>query len=205
MKKSVRGIVIGVFCLLQIVVSLAMAGENEVACGTDPPQRLDTVFRLFKTQNIFNHLLLDTTTGRVWQIQFTISSDAPRARWPINPVSFVPAGERPRVGRFTLYPTQNIFTFILVDLENGNTWQVQWSTDDKNRGIMPIRGQTTEGISPVDANPGESVGAMADSVKALLERMASLAPGFAPFGARMAAVLDMGLSEIKSDRPRPIP
>jgi hypothetical protein len=29
-------------------------------------------YRLFKTQNIFNLLLLDTRTGQLWQVQYTI-------------------------------------------------------------------------------------------------------------------------------------
>ena len=40
--------------------------------------------------------------------------------------------------RFTLYPTQNIYTFILLDQIEGKTWQVQWSSDRENRAILPI-------------------------------------------------------------------
>jgi hypothetical protein len=39
---------------------------------------------------------------------------------------------------FTLYPTQNIYTFILLDQLEGKIWQVQWSTDIKTRAIIPI-------------------------------------------------------------------
>ena len=39
--------------------------------------------------------------------------------------------------RFKLYPTQNIYTFLLLDTINGRTWQVQWSLDNKAvRGIV---------------------------------------------------------------------
>ena len=37
-----------------------------------------------------------------------------------------------------LYPTQNMWTFILLDQTDGRTWQVQWSTDYESRGILPI-------------------------------------------------------------------
>jgi hypothetical protein len=40
--------------------------------------------------------------------------------------------------RFTLYPTQNIYTFILLDQLEGKTWQVQWSSEPENRGLIPI-------------------------------------------------------------------
>jgi hypothetical protein len=40
--------------------------------------------------------------------------------------------------RFTLYPTQNMYNFILLDQIDGKTWQVQWSTDPELRGVVPI-------------------------------------------------------------------
>ena len=42
-------------------------------------------------------------------------------------------------GRFTLYPTDNIWTFILLDQVDGNTWQVQWSNEEEKRGIFQIK------------------------------------------------------------------
>ena len=41
-------------------------------------------------------------------------------------------------GRFTLYPTKNMYNFILLDQVNGKTWQIQWSIDEENRMIIPI-------------------------------------------------------------------
>lgn len=41
-------------------------------------------------------------------------------------------------GRFTLYPTNNIYNFILLDQIDGRMWQVQWSLKEKNRGLIPI-------------------------------------------------------------------
>jgi hypothetical protein len=36
-------------------------------------------------------------------------------------------------GRFTLYLTSNIFTFMLLDQKNGYTWQVQWGLKPEER------------------------------------------------------------------------
>ena len=36
-------------------------------------------------------------------------------------------------GRFKLYPTDNRYNFIMVDVINGRTWQVQWNIDDDKR------------------------------------------------------------------------
>ncbi|MEI6662551.1 MAG: hypothetical protein WCL01_10525 [Comamonadaceae bacterium] len=47
----------------------------------------------------------------------------------------VATGGKP--GRFTLYPTRNMYNFILLDQDVGRTWQIQWSTD-KEQGNWPI-------------------------------------------------------------------
>ena len=41
-------------------------------------------------------------------------------------------------GRFTLYPTKNIYTFILLDQHDGRMWQAQWSIEADQRFIIPI-------------------------------------------------------------------
>ena len=41
-------------------------------------------------------------------------------------------------GRFTLYPTENIYNFLLLDQIDGYVYQVQWSMEAKNRGVIPI-------------------------------------------------------------------
>jgi hypothetical protein len=46
-------------------------------------------------------------------------------------------------------------------------------------------------------NPTGSIDAMADAVKTIVQRMASMAPVFAPFGNRISTVLDLGMSEVK--------
>jgi hypothetical protein len=56
----------------------------------------------------------------------------------LNNLSFLSPGTDPAPGRFTLYPTRTASTFILLDRENGRTWQLQWSTDAKERGIQRL-------------------------------------------------------------------
>ena len=41
-------------------------------------------------------------------------------------------------GRFKLYPTGNMFNFIMVDVINGRSWQVQWSTKKDERLVLRI-------------------------------------------------------------------
>jgi hypothetical protein len=42
-------------------------------------------------------------------------------------------------GRFKLYPTENTYNFIMVDVINGRTWQVQWNIDYDKRLCIRIR------------------------------------------------------------------
>ena len=41
-------------------------------------------------------------------------------------------------GRFKLYPTDNIYNFILLDTSAGSVYQVQWSHEPENRMVVPI-------------------------------------------------------------------
>ena len=43
------------------------------------------------------------------------------------------------IDRFTIYPTLNIWTFLLLDQVDGHTYQVQWSTDPDKRFVIQIR------------------------------------------------------------------
>ena len=89
-------------------------------------------FKLFKTDNIYNLIKLDTATGRTWQVQYrTNSTDSMTI--PIDDTSLLWNYEIEKSGRFDLYPTSNMYTFILMDTETGRTWQVQWSTEASRR------------------------------------------------------------------------
>lgn len=92
----------------------------------EPTQRADVAYRLFRTQNVYTLLKLDTRTGQVWQIQW--GDEQHRF---IAPVTLKVLAENGKVGRFTLYPTPNIYTFVLLDQEDGRAWQVQWGKDSE--------------------------------------------------------------------------
>ena len=103
------------------------AGQDyQVRYDVDPPQNINARFRLFKTGNIFTFLELDTRSGFIYQVQYSISA-APIGCICINGKELFEAGDTPRDSRFTLYPTQNLYNFILVDQDKGKLWQCQWS------------------------------------------------------------------------------
>ncbi|WP_373708200.1 hypothetical protein [Kaistella sp.] len=95
-----------------------------------------SLYRLYPTQNIWNFIKLNTSNGQMWQLQFDIGSKS-GFETNLNSTSLVP-NDKEITGRFILYPTQNIWTFILLDQIDGNTWKVQWATEVENRWIIPV-------------------------------------------------------------------
>ncbi len=108
--------------------------QNDNASTTQ--SAITVTYRLFPTQNMWTFIKLNTRNGQMWQVQFSMESDS---RFVTNlSLETLVSKDKEVNDRFTLYPTQNMYTFILLDQLNGRTWQVQWSTDSTSRGIMPI-------------------------------------------------------------------
>ncbi len=92
-------------------------------------------YRLFPTSNMWNFIKLNTRDGRMWQVQYSL--DNKEMKYPLSLTKRVLEDEESN-GRFFLYPTQNMWTFILLDQIDGRVWQVQWSLDDEKRFVIPI-------------------------------------------------------------------
>ena len=95
------------------------------------------IYRLFPTENMWTFIKLNTRNGKMWQVQYDIEGKN-RFETYLNLLPLVTL-EKEENGRFTLYKTQNIYTFILLDQIDGKTWQVQWSIEPENRLIIPIK------------------------------------------------------------------
>ena len=129
MKRLICSII---FCFFGL---LSFCQEKQItALGQDNP---NASYRLFPTTNMWTFLKLNTEDGRIWQVQYAINNDENRFETYLN-LTPLATGSQKKPGRFTLYPTQNMWTFILLDTINVSTWQVQWSHDADNRGIIPI-------------------------------------------------------------------
>lgn len=118
-----------VFCIL-LIIALA----NITGCYAETTNK-NSVYELYKTENFYNFLKLNTRDGRITQVQYAINNDSARFECVINSEPLVDF-EQAQNGRFKLYPTKNYYTFLLLDTINGRTWQVQWSIDDDKRGII---------------------------------------------------------------------
>ena len=137
-------------------------------------------YKVYNTTNIYTSLLLDSATGRIWQLQIgvgdtdrleTVLSDRKIAKsketitkewnklmeeweeeYNSKPDSIISVEKKEKWkpytlketlemrtiaknGRFKLYTTDNNYNFIMVDVINGNTYQVQWNTKSKKRFV----------------------------------------------------------------------
>ncbi len=95
-------------------------------------------YKLYPTENMWNFLKLDTRTGRIWQVQFSVDGDKSRFEVVLNDRDLIWDGKYFINGRFELYPTKNMYNFILLDRITGDTYQVQWSLKEKNRAVFAI-------------------------------------------------------------------
>ncbi len=125
-------IIIIVFFL--IAFSLTVFPQDVIFEPTENPS---AVYRLFRTRNIWTFIQLNTITGKIWQVQFSTKGEEYRFSSVINSEN-LSENKKLIEGRFTLYPTSNMYTFILLDTIDGDTWQVQWSMESEDRMIIPI-------------------------------------------------------------------
>ena len=94
-------------------------------------------YKMFPTENIWTFLKLDIQSGKIWQVQYSIDNNY-RGEVELSNKALV-SGEAAENGRFTLYPTKNMYNFILLDQIDGKMWQVQWSVEEDNRVVIPMQ------------------------------------------------------------------
>ena len=138
-RKTIKVETIAALVLVGLLVPAAAMSQRDqpVQKRADPISESDIAyrFRYFETTNIWTFILLDTATGRAWQVQYSMN-DKPAGKSVINEDTLLPEGVTEKNGRFILYPTHNMYNFLLLDRENGRSWQLQWSLESKFRGIM---------------------------------------------------------------------
>jgi len=96
----------------------------------------NAIFKIFPTQNMWTFIKLDTRNGRMWQVQYSTSSE--KRFETVLSSRYLVSDEKELINRFTLYPTQNIYNFLLLDQIDGRVWQVQWAFKYEDRMVIPI-------------------------------------------------------------------
>lgn len=113
-----------------ILTDILLRLEN-IEYKTEPIAR----YKLYKTENIYNLLKLDTATGQIEQLQWSLDDDK-EGTMTINAEDLSFLYKQP--GTFELYPTNNMYQFILLDKVLGRTWHVQWGIGSGKRWIKRI-------------------------------------------------------------------
>lgn len=93
-------------------------------------------YKLYQTENIYTLLQLDTKTGMIEQVQWSLDSENEGSVTINN--DDLNYGFGHGSGSFELYPTKNMYLFILLDKTSGRKWHVQWGMKTKERWIRRI-------------------------------------------------------------------
>ena len=118
--------------------SLAMTTSNSIAIHASELVKLQdnkaNRYKIYPTENIYILIKLDTHTGRLELIQWSLNTD--------NEFSATLNGDDLSIydglNSFELYPTQNMYQFILLDKATGRNWHVQWGTKSSDLWIRRI-------------------------------------------------------------------
>ena len=126
-----------IFVAIILFTALNVCAQN---ISDSPIQNISTdtnvIYRLFSTRNMHTFLKLDTRNGQIWQVQWSAKGN--EFETPLSLIMQV-SKEEEKNGRFFLYPTTNIYNFILLDQIDGRVWQVQWSSESEKRILLPIK------------------------------------------------------------------
>jgi len=93
-------------------------------------------YKLYQTENIYTFLQLDTKTGQIEQVQWSLDSSN-EGSVTIN-ADDLTYGYGHGSNSFELYPTKNMYQFILLNKTSGQKWHVQWGMEDSKRWIRRI-------------------------------------------------------------------
>lgn len=92
-------------------------------------------YKIYPTENVYVMLKLDTRTGQIDLIQWALDENKEfsvklNSKELNNGLDFN--------GLFELYPTKNMYQFILLNKLYGTTWHVQWGTKESERWIRRL-------------------------------------------------------------------
>lgn len=116
-------------CLMMSLT--AVLGFSNILDDSEQSQR----FELYPTQNSFNFLKLDKKTGKIYQVQWSLEGEE---EFSITLNGIYLSQFSTDGNCFKLYPTKNMWQFILLDGASGRAWHVQWGFEEKNRWIKRI-------------------------------------------------------------------
>lgn len=141
-----------ILCLILCVVSFLFASANNDSINSEvlsykdsllfeqlqvfQEQLREPMYKLYPTQNMYTFLELNTGTGQIWIVQWSTSGN--RMKYILDIEERIYVWDDKIAGRFELYPTENMYNFVLLDNIKGDCWQVQWNFDVDKRFVTRI-------------------------------------------------------------------
>ena len=129
-----KRIIILLVLTLSTMTAFSQTAAKSSSNGTDA---LVPTYQLYKTQNMWIYIKLNTQDGTMKLVQFSIDNVESIGEFKLNPNSLA-TGKDKKNGRFSLTPTDNMWTFLLLDQIDGDVWQVQWGFDEADRFVRKI-------------------------------------------------------------------
>ncbi len=121
---------------LIIRIDSLIQANNDLLEHIELNMSLKQRYKLYPTENIYTLLQLDTKTGKIEQVQWSLDSDN-EGSLSINSDDLT-FGYGYGSGSFELYPTKNMYQFILLDKTSGRKWHIQWGMEASKRWIRRI-------------------------------------------------------------------
>lgn len=87
-------------------------------------------YKLYPTFDDGIFLKLDTQTGHVSMLQYSANNKENKGEIYIGIPTEVYEGNEAVNGRYEVYPTANMWVFLMIDQINGNTYHIRWSDKD---------------------------------------------------------------------------
>ena len=111
--------------------------ENSVKIHGEVFAKSANRYKIYPTSNMYNFLKLDTKMGYIYRIQWSYE-DNKRYETDVNYKRLVDYEDDWVNDRFEIYPTSNIYSFLLLDKINGRVWHCYWGFESEGNGIQRI-------------------------------------------------------------------
>ena len=128
-------VIVCYICLCVMMVACSAGNKSEMKNASSIENFKENNFEIFSAElGVF--IKLDTRTGEIWQVHYDAGGNCQIDA--LNTTSFVKNGVL-ESGRFTLYPSVDKFSFILLDKKDGRTWLVHWAINKDYQAVIPLK------------------------------------------------------------------
>lgn len=126
-----------IFLLVLTLSTMTAFSQTAAKSLSNETVSLVPAYQLYKTQNMWIYIKLNTQDGTMKLVQFSVDNIENIGEFNLNQTNLA-SGKEKKNGRFTLTPTDNMWTFLLLDQIDGDVWQVQWAFDADERFVRKI-------------------------------------------------------------------